>query len=111
LRCACARHNPNPSSVANSGQKFSARLPENFGAGEKIRPHTLRSKEAGFIDVNKESEGMVIGIKSGNSDDFTVFSSMYLRFYVKTTLQESSAPFLPFFGKSADSSAADFLSR
>jgi hypothetical protein len=45
----------------------------NSAAGEKIRPHTLFPMEAGLIDVNKDSEGMEIGKKSGNSVDFTVF--------------------------------------
>jgi hypothetical protein len=54
---------------------------------------------------------MVKGKKSGNSVDFTVFffTVLYLRFHVKSTLQKRPAPFLPFFGKSAKKSAADFL--
>jgi hypothetical protein len=46
---------------------------KNSTAGEKIRPHTLWSIEAGLIDVKKDSESMVKGKKSGNSVDFTVF--------------------------------------
>jgi hypothetical protein len=70
---------------------------KNSAAGEQIRPHTLSSIEAGLIHVSKHSEGMFKGKKSGNSVDFIVFSSMYLRFSVQTTLQKSSAPFLLFF--------------
>jgi hypothetical protein len=32
---------------------------KNSAAGEKIRPHTLFPIEAGLIDDNKDSEGMV----------------------------------------------------
>jgi hypothetical protein len=34
---------------------------KNSAAGEKIRPHTHCSIEAGLIDVSKDSEGMVMG--------------------------------------------------
>jgi hypothetical protein len=46
---------------------------KNSAAGEKIRPHTLCCIVSGLIDVNKDSKGMVIGKKAGNSADFQVF--------------------------------------
>jgi hypothetical protein len=88
---------------------FSARFPEKIGRWRKIRPHTHCSIEAGLIDVSKDSEGMVIGKKSGNSVDFTVFFFNVSKILCEITLQKCSAPFLTFFGKSAENSAADFL--
>jgi hypothetical protein len=39
---------------------------KNSAAGEKIRPNTLCSIEAGLIHLSKDSEVMVIGKKLGN---------------------------------------------
>jgi hypothetical protein len=72
-------------------------LLKNSAAGEKIRPNTLCSIEAGLIHVIKDSECMVIGKKSGNTVDFMVFFFNVSKIYVQTTLQKSPAPFLPFF--------------
>jgi hypothetical protein len=49
------------------------RLPEKFGRCRKNRAAHTFCIEADLIDVNKDSEGMIIGKKSGNSADFTVF--------------------------------------